>query len=219
MAQSITYQIGSEPHWADITYGRCEKSPYVDNELWFVHVPGFRTESMTFFVSEQYTHLEVLKKFSHHQEQWKEVAKLYLSGDWNPTFECRWREMPYYVYILPDKTPIRYSLSRSQSKKFSGRELWYVVIGLGYEEKVDWLNGEFKAFVVDKICTEPEFMDKMGSDPERWRLISWEAPYRAEPWYVTIDDRFAPDPFFVFKQDEARTKATPWSRLMARTGK
>jgi len=135
-------------------------------------------------------------------------------GDRNPQEECLWQDMPFCVHILPDGTPVRYGLSRGQAKGFPKRELWYVVIGLGDQNYTDWINSPYSAFVVDKICVEPEFMDKMGSDPERWRLICWEAPVGIEPWDVQIDDSDVADPFFVFKRDEAKLKRPWWRKLI-----
>lgn len=213
MAKPITHQRDEEPHWTDVTYGRCEKSPYVENGLWFVHVPR-SSGSVTYFVAEEYARPDIIDQFNQDRshDPWVDVAQLTLPGsDWNPEAECRWREMPYYVHTLPDGTPIRYGLSRSQSTKFPRRELWYVVIGLGEQERVDWHNHE--SFVVDQICTKREFMDRMGRDPQRWRAISWEASIGIEPWYARLDD-FAPDPFLVFKIDAAE-KDRSWLQKLA----
>lgn len=211
MATPLTYQHSEEPTKWVITYGKCEKSPYVENGLWFVHVPA-PSQSTTYLVDEEYARPAAIGEIGHDRDRWAVVAKLAIVGsDWNPKEECRWRDMPYYVHTVPDGTPIRYGLSRSQSKKFPKRELWYVVIGLGYQEKVNW--HDYHVFVVDKICTMPEFMNRTGSDSERWHAICWEAPASGMPWYAHIDD-FAPDPFSVLKMDEAE-KNRSWHQKLS----
>lgn len=190
-----------------LTYGKCEKSPYIESGLWFVHVPRVTAQSTTFLVEEKYVTPNVMNEFDVNLEKWGAVAHKIIPGsDWNSKEECLWRDMPFYTYKLHNETSIRYGLSRSQSTKYPDRELWYIVIGLGGQKSVNWRENKYRAFVVDKICITPEFMEKMGSDPKRWQLIAWEAPLGIEPWDALIDDSFAPDPFYVVNSDKER----PW---------
>jgi hypothetical protein len=175
-----------------ITYGKCQKSPYVENGLWFVYVPRITETSMTFFVTEEYARPSVMDNFDTDLAKWKSIAHKSIPGsDWNPEYECIWGEMPFYVHILPDGTPIRYGLSRTQSVKHPDRELWYIVIGLGDDPKVEWSRAsyEYEMFVVDKICTTPEIMNRLGKNPKRWMRICWSHPVGLRPWdLVHLDE-------------------------------
>ena len=182
-----------------ITYGKCQKSPYVENGLWFVHVPRIDTTSTTFLVMEEYARLSVMDDFEIDLDRWSKIAQKIIPGsDWNSQEECLWRDMPFYIHILPDGTPVRYGLSRSQSKEYPNRELWYIIIGLGDDEQVNLHN--YETFVVDKVCTEPEFMEKMGSDPKRWQQICWSHPVSDTPWHAHLEQ--VPDPYSIFKKDD-----------------
>jgi hypothetical protein len=197
-----------------IVFGSCEKSPYVGINLWFVYVRT-PTQSIVYFVKAKFARQEVFDHFGLDHELWASVADLSLTtSDWNAIEECRWQDMPFSVHHVPNGVPIRFGLSRTQSKAYPDRELWYVVIGLGYEEDVDWRTNEYPVFIVDKVCTTPTFMDRVGSNSERWRTICWESPVGIDPWDATVDSKtptgyFAPDPYSVFKQDERR-ECTPW---------
>lgn len=196
-----------------ITYGKCVKSPYVENGLWFVHIPrtGINGTSTTFLVDPEFARPSVMDDFDIDFDKWNKIARLAVpGGDWNPEEECLWRNMPYYVHTLPDGTPIRFGLSRSQSKDHPDRELWYIVLGLGHEDKVDL--SKYEAFVVDKVCTEPAFLDKMGNDPARWIRICWSHPASNEPWFAQIEQ--VPDPYAVIREDEAKAKRPWWQKLL-----
>lgn len=194
-----------------LTYGKCEKSPYRENGLCFVYVPRIIGKTATFLVSEEHARPRVMDEFEIDFDKWSKVAhKTILGSDWNAKEECLWQDMPFYIHKFPDGTPVRYGLSRSQSEHYTERELWYIVIGLAEQKVVNWSN--YPAFVVDKVCIEPAFMDKMGSEPERWRLICWSAPVGIEPWYATLD--VVPDPYYVFKQDEAKASRSLWPRMI-----
>jgi hypothetical protein len=196
-----------------LIYGKCQKPPYAQHGFWFVNVRTIWRGSRTFIVKEKYTRPNKMNEFDIDCGKWEKVAHKVIIGDWNPVEECLWEESPFYVYKLPDGTPIRYGYTKTRAENFPDRELWYVVIGLG---KNDPLNGEFEnVFIVDKKCTEPEFMDKMGSDPERWRLICWDAPVGLHPSIGSqIANGVAPDIYWVFKQDEKRKNRTLWQKMM-----
>ena len=168
MAKAKQYVLeGGDPETGRcvLTYGKCEKSPYVESGLWFVHVPRIMAQSTTFLVEEKYVTESVMNEFDVNLEKWSEVSHKIIPGsNWNSEEECLWHDMPFYTYGLHNGTPIRYGLSRSQSKKYPDRELRYIVIGLGEQESVNWRENEYPAFVVDKMCVDPEFMEKMGSE-------------------------------------------------------
>lgn len=197
-----------------ITYGKCLKSPYVENGLWFVYVPRVLLGAATFFVSAEYAKPSVMDKFGIDSEKWAEIAHAIIPGtDWNPIEGCLWSEMPKYVHILPDGVPILYGISCSQSENYPQRELWYVVIGVDNETPTTWYyDNPYPTFVVDKICTEPEFMNRMGSDEARWRQICWSSPIGIPPWHATLD--LVPDPFWVLKRDEASMNRSWFQQLV-----
>ena len=189
------------------SYGKCEHSPYVDDELWFVHVPGSvigATPSITYIVPEKFANNSTIDEYYKDKEKWEAISIYVIEGsDWNPKKECLWRDMPYWTHILKDGTPIRYGLSRTQPQK-GDCELWYVTIGAPESENVHWGENKYDSFVVEKICTTEKCLDLIGADLDKWTLVSWEHPAGIEPWYASIEDELRPDPLMIFSEKERK---------------
>lgn len=189
-------------------YGKCQKSPFIEHNLWFVNIP--RGREHTYIVDKQFADIQHIEEFETNLESWENVAHKSFTGAWNLAEECLWEDSPFYVYQLSDGTPIRYGYTLGQSKDFPARQLLYVIIGT---DEHDPANGDFEnVFIVDKECTAPEFMERMGSDPERWRLICWDAPVgvRRPSYGSSVSRSSPPDIYWVFKQDEKNENRSLW---------
>lgn len=189
MARSLHYVLGGGDLRRDVRvihYGKCEKSPYVENGLWFVHIPRTTETSVTFLVDREHARPVVMDDFDLDFSKWRSVAhKIIVGSDWNPIEECLWSEMPYGVHILNGGIPVRYGLSRYQSEAHPERSLWYIVLGLGDEQVVNWST--YEMFIVDQECTEPDFLNRIGNDPSKWMRICWAHPTGIEPWNAKPD--------------------------------
>jgi hypothetical protein len=195
-------------HGIRFIFGKCQKPPFAEHNLWFVNIPSGREH--TYIVDKQFANKQYIKEFGTNLASWESVANKSFTGAWNLVEECLWEHSPFYVYQLTDGTPIRYGYTLGQSKQFPDRELWYVVLGVGEKDPT---SGDFEnVFIVDKECTSPEFMEKMGSDPERWRLICWDAPVGVQkPSYGSqVSRSTAPDIYWIFKQDEKDKGRSLW---------
>lgn len=222
MAKPLTYVVSRDGWFRDlpVIYGKLTKPPYSEQDLWFIHFPdpiGPRPKYV-FLVSKDYANPEVIELFEDNFKKWQNVAykTIVIEGVdfWNAEEECLWSEMPFFVHILPDGTPIRYGLSYTQPDNHPEREVWYVVIGVGDEQITDWEQGDYDVLAVDKVCTSPKFMDRMGSDVNKWRQIAWAAPVHCPPWAIKLEH--VPDPFLVFKREDAAKNTPIWIKFISR---
>ncbi len=76
-----------------------------------------------------------------------------------------WENVPVYEHTLPNGEPVKFGLCRTQSQNQPDRELWFVAF------KSDLYSNHVSTFVVDKLCTEIEFLDSMGNDLMKWEII------------------------------------------------
>ena len=161
-----------------IDYGKCQVSPHSDLGLWFVNIKTSTRDEHTYLVKETYAHPSYMDKFGTELENWKKIAYKEFVGSWCIYYECLWKDIPIFEYTLSDGTTAKYGYSRMQldenhylHEKYPNRELWFVVI------KNQDIN-RHESFIVDREAVEIDFIEKMGSDPERWKMIcwSWVAP-------------------------------------------
>lgn len=160
-----------------IRYGKCLKSPYVENSLWFVTIPiGLPSINMvksspkeaveprsetTFLVVEQYARPHVIDEFKRDLDKWQEIAHKTLVGDWCSTLEQLWQDVPIYTHTLPNLRIIKYGYCRSQDG------LWLVSF------KDENLNADDHTFIVDEVCVQSEFINYLGIDWKKWSSVSW----------------------------------------------
>lgn len=74
-----------------------------------------------------------------------------------------------YEYKLEDGLVVHYGLCRYQSETHPKHELWYLAIFQGY------------AVIVDKECTEPDFIERMWSGKFRFDYKTKRPPH--EKWW------------------------------------
>jgi hypothetical protein len=155
-----------------IFYGKCEESPNIENNLWFITLDRmfwekildsgwnmpFPFEHHTFLVEEKYATPFYMNQFGTDVMKWTEVAKKVFVGNWCERYEILWKDVP--VYTCKHDSQIKYGYCRTQSSK-PNRELWYVSFSYG------------STFVVDKICTTNDFIKRMGKDMDKWTSICW----------------------------------------------
>jgi|GEM_PF-3640090 len=156
-----------------ILYGKCEESPNKELGLWFIHISNylwdrswggewkmpFPKADHTFMVEEKYASISMINKFRTDPVKWMAVARQMVLGEWCPRYELLWRDVPVYIH---KKDPnIKYGYCRTQSSKHPERELWYVAFR------------DHSSFVVDRLCTAEEFIDRMGWDMTKWTKICW----------------------------------------------
>lgn len=156
-----------------INYGKCQNSPWVDHKLWFINFREPLQGENTFLVHKQYAHPRIMDEFDTNLTKWRGVKDQEFSGGWCIPYECLWKDIPIFKHKLSDGTLVSYGYSCSQVDeyhylydKYPNRELWFLVL-----ENHD--KGLHESFIVDKEATSIEFINKMGSDPEKWAQICW----------------------------------------------
>lgn len=180
MAKTLSYTIDEklfQSGWVSservrtIKYGKCLKSPYVENGLWFVTIPFGLTsaaiyptlydkeatepkEDTTFFVTEQYATPAVINDFRRDVEKWGKVAHKIIVGEWSSTLEQSWSDIPIYTHTLPNNVIVKYGYCRVED------DLWFV-------------SYPGNTFIVDEVCARPEFINYMGTDSQKWVSVCW----------------------------------------------
>lgn len=198
MAEPLYYDLPTY-QGRTFVYGKCLTSPYVENNLWFVFVPGNVTS--LWFVDEKYATPAYFMDFGMGRERWEAVAHSYFLDpyNWNVKLEKSYYELPHYTFKLKNGEYIRYGLAKSEGKRLvwkkggpiqePNEELWYVILGVHPETEQDW--GE-EYYIVDKSCTTPAFLEAMGTDHGKWLDICWANGHGLEPWILAIEN-FNPD--------------------------
>ena len=154
-----------------IRYGKCLTSPYVENKLWFVTIPFGLTdiaiypsrddkeatepkEETTFFVAEQYATPVVINDLKRDVEKWEKIAQKTMVGEWCPSLEQLWRDVPIYAYTLLNNVIVKYGYCRTEG------DLWFV-------------SYPGNTFIVDEVCAKPELINYIGTDTRKWTSICW----------------------------------------------
>lgn len=154
-----------------VRYGRCLRSPYSQNKLWFVTIVRGSTaegrdetrlpeEDHTFLVTEENARPAVIQEWKRNIEKWSEVAHKTIKGIWCEHYECLWKDVLVYNHQLPDSTQVKYGYCRTQPRN-SERELHFFAFETG------------STYVVDHICATLDFIDRMGDDQFKWLNICW----------------------------------------------
>lgn len=167
-------------NYSYIRYGKCLQSPYKENELWFVTVcRGDKTrqhgpmelrgpdDDHTFLVDKAFAHPTAIDERRRDVEKWRSVAHQVYVGSWCEHFECLWQDVPVHSYTLPNGSKVKYGYCRAQSFDHPERELWFVSFR-------DALFGDTPStFVVDSLCTDHQFLDRMSNDNWKWMIVCW----------------------------------------------
>lgn len=163
------FRAGSDALFT-IRYGRCTESPYVENGLWFVTIQHWDEEPKsphTFIVAEEYARPNVFERFHRRIEDWTKIAHEAIADAWCEKYERVWQDVPVHMYTLPNASQVKYGYCRTQSRNSIQRELWFVAF------RDTLLGGTPGTFVVDSVCTEAPFLDRMGNDHLKWESICW----------------------------------------------
>lgn len=200
-------------------YGKLTKSPYVQQNLWFVEIPGtLAAQRFTCLVSGNYNIPEIIALNQHKRTNWEKIAFQVVEDyrGWDYYNECPWSQSPVHTFTSSDGTATRFGYSNAQSKEFPDHELWYVNMIPGH------------AAIVDKECLSPQFIERMNTGPFRvhrepekwwrWVCISWchvIAPAVGEGelcrganhqnWHLdapNLTGRNPPNIYAVFEKDE-----------------
>ena len=115
----------------------------------------------TFLVDKQYAHPAKLDQWKRDINKWSEIAYKVFVGSWCAYYECLWVDVPVFKHWLPDGNVVKYGYCRTQSSRNPDRELWYVAFRSG------------PTFIVDHTCAQPNFIDRMGNDMLKWKIICW----------------------------------------------
>ena len=102
-----------------------------------------------------------MNEFRRDTKKWNEVSRSFVIGAWSHKFELLWSEVPVYYHFLGNGTGVKYGYSRNQHENYPDRELWYISFEGNH------------TFIVDKVCTEIEFINTLGTDFEGWTAICW----------------------------------------------
>lgn len=166
-----------------ILYGKVPPLVGGNQELAYVTVQSFLgpAPEVTFIVDPRYATPDF---FEEHRsiDSWKDVAILtYLDG-WNPRDNCPWQKTPEQTHRFKDGTVYSFGYCRTQHPDFPKHELWYI----------KRVPGDL--LIVDKLCTRPKFMEKMGPDWDySWNLISWahivcssDVHINSRPWQLDM---------------------------------
>jgi hypothetical protein len=125
-------------------------------------VPEDRKADHTFIVDAEYAQPSELDRLARNIDEWTEVAHEVFVGEWCAHYECYWKDIPVYVHRLPNGTVVKYGYCRTQFGTAPDRELWYVAFRKG------------PTFVVDQICAQPNYIDRIGTDTIKWQLVCWQ---------------------------------------------
>lgn len=212
-----------------IRYGKCTQSPYKENELWFVTVCRGDSsrksgpmelrgpdDDHTFLVDKAFAHPTAIDERRRDVEKWRSVAHQVYVGPWCEHFECLWQDVPVYSHTLPSGSIVKYGYCSSQALDHPERELWFV----SFRDAL--FHDTPGTFVVDSLCTDGPFLDRMGTDHWKWMTVCWcrldegnEVRWdnlktgTLEGGYVRSHSQFAFDsPYLPFKVDEIIPRIT-----------
>mgnify|MGYP006987952520 CR=1 FL=1 len=115
----------------------------------------------TFLVDVRYARPSVMDEWKRDVTKWSEVAHKVVIGNWCPRYERFWRDVPAYRHQLSSGRTVKYGYCRTQPRDYPDRELWYVAFRHG------------ATYVVDDVCADPAFIDRLGDDALRWEIICW----------------------------------------------
>lgn len=189
MASEMTYVLHDPGDYRSdwkktVKYGRCEQSPHKDNGLWCVSLTraywekgwdgtadrwdkSYPFEDHSFLVSEDHARPCVFEDFKWDVEKWSAVAHQVFVGSFCMRYECLWKDVPVYVRKLPNGSQVKYGYCRAQSDRHPERELWFVAFNSASPAS------HAGTFIVDKQCTEPDFLDRLQNDHWKWQSICW----------------------------------------------
>lgn len=167
-------------HLSSIRYGECVQSPHVENDLWFVTVPRgerpgqpgplafkFPDEDHTFLVDKALAHPTAIDERGRDVNKWRSVAHQIFVGPWCEPFECLWPDVPVYSHSLPNGSVVKYGYCRTQWIVHPDRELWFV----SFHDAAPTYPPGVSTFIVDALCTTPQFLDRMSNDHWKWQFV------------------------------------------------
>ena len=165
-------------HLSVVRYGRCLRSPYVEDGLWFITVPAgqsFRVstelqgpdEEHTFLVDEDRANPASISQRRRDVIEWRSVAHEVFVGPWCTYLECLWQDVSVNSHILPNGSEVKYGYCRTQSPEHPERELWFVSF------RDAFLKDQPSTFVVDVMCIDPQFLDRISNDHWKWMIVCW----------------------------------------------
>lgn len=174
------------PDWMKtISYGKCQVSPYVESNLWFVSIPQgkydewtaegknidelitkynvrlekiYPEQDTTFLVTENYARIEIFNSWKRDVKAWEKVAHKIFVGEWCHKFEQPWQDVQIHEY-----NSIKYAYCRTTAKQ---RDLWFVSFRNNG-------NGDDHTFIVDEICATPDFINHLGTNPRKWEPLCY----------------------------------------------
>ena len=200
-------------------YGKCLQTPYKENNLWFVYVPGWfsivggkNQEGQTFLVDQKYAQQFYMDEWLYDFKKWRKIAHKIIQGDWCSHYERIWNDVPVFEHRLSSGDFVKYGYCRTQPRNSPDRELWFVAFQHGY------------TFVVDHVCATPDFIERMGTDELKWQIICWGKLDHEVEWeklktgnteggYVRSAPSFALDsPYLPFTLDDVEKRITNYEQ-------
>lgn len=232
MSEHLSYEIyGPEyslPKWIkNIYFGKCKTKPHVNHDLWYVVIsqgvqPPAKMEFLeptvdtAVFVATQYATPKYFEMWKRDTSKWREIAHSVLEGSFCYTYETTWDNIPVFDHRLNNARLVKYGYARTQVEN---REIWFIA-----------LHGK-SAFLVDRYCANPKFLERMGDDELKWEIIcrtkllegneyEWGAigSYSTTEQhndYLRSHDGYAADsPFWTFKPDKIEKRISAYEDIV-----
>jgi len=121
----------------------------------------------TFIVTADLAQPEMFNRLHRQVNEWEKIAHKTIVGPWCERYEATWENVPVYTHTLPNNSIVKYGYCRTQSQKQPDRELWFVAFRNANPSDTP------STFVVDKMCVEIPFLNRMGNDHKKWSMICW----------------------------------------------
>lgn len=151
-------------------YGPLETFP----SLWFVQfktrADDYGSTTHTFAVSSGYAQSTVFETTGPDVGWWTNISKAHWEGDWCQKLELLWKDIPYQVFTFKDGKQVRIGMSHTAIPQQDGKYFWYVVFCYDPNNVANPSCND-DVYIVEPACCQPEYMNKLGSDPHDWMLI------------------------------------------------
>lgn len=231
--------INIQPGMGDPNY-----IPSINNSQYEWYMPR---DEYTFLVNSRYANIPAINTFRRDVNRWSEVAvQKPVLGEWCFYYEMLWVDTPVFNYTLKDGTRIKYGYCRSQPhdltvpppkpKTLQNRSGYIPAVTTNYPNlpiepeiprELCYIAFENSStFVVDKICINKNFIERLGKDLTKWMIICWCRLESEVKWdelstgtlgggYVRNREFALDSPYKPYAINEIETRITKLENLIA----